>query len=897
MVAPYSWLFTIVSSTSTPTPTPTDPPGEQRTISLPVQSDTWVDDLGSVGPDGPTLWAGSYNYEEFSKATERTYLGFDASALAGKAIVTAELELWNNDAYGCGTSTSGIVAQQVTSAWNAETLTWDNQPPTTDIGQVVARDPGGCADDAPEVDVAWTWQVKDIVQTWASGQNGYGFMLRGVDESADAPMYDRGYHASEADTSNTFDPHPPVLKVTYIDDGGGQNPTPTPGPDTTAPTVIDVEPADSDEEVSPDAQVRVTFSEPVTHASLLLEDIFDGPLTGQTTMSADRRVLTFTPDTGLDSWYWVTVSGARDSAGNTMAEPYEWWFGIGSFVSMAQKQRAKTSAQAGEAAPSVEGAWTHTRKTADGAVVGTSTPELLVKTTGGKRRAVAEVEVEHDPAAPSQGKGLIWVGSAKSGAGSVGLVRVPTGKLSDGWKVRWRARATTGGVTGRWSGWQTFTVDPPASPSAPRVSAQAAEPAFSYDRIQNPAECRALTGPKAYAVKNSYNWCMWGEIGSSVTHTVNGRTMGSLRYDARITLIAHSFTGESKNDQARQANQYKSRQFKLFVYLDQVDRDGKSSIPAAVAGAKAAAQVFPFNLGLAFNPSNKCSVAPVGLNKFIYNSPEGWAQNGGNYTFTSNAADFAGPDHRHRCKLQPQVHMTEQIDDPYGYLMTENPVFRCDSSPAIKTSQGGCVVFKDGRPVFELSKANQVKGPNNQLITNPVKESAQHIWDAWNNASSTVPGDPGKQVPGATWNKALQRNTDTSRKGLGGENRKIAIKQCDISFSDPRPRPPGKRYTKKLVINGVTIVRSCDEFPFAASHQGASKAGTNYSARAILATDNSTSGSWLGWWFERNRVLEKQKFVLRISDSQQPGINGYYPPPPGTDTLADEQIVPDSEAP
>ncbi|MET8389181.1 Ig-like domain-containing protein [Streptosporangium canum] len=50
MVAPYNWPFTITLSTSTPTPTPTDPPGEQRTISLPVQADTWVDDQGSVGP-------------------------------------------------------------------------------------------------------------------------------------------------------------------------------------------------------------------------------------------------------------------------------------------------------------------------------------------------------------------------------------------------------------------------------------------------------------------------------------------------------------------------------------------------------------------------------------------------------------------------------------------------------------------------------------------------------------------------------------------------------------------------------------------------------------------------------------------------------------------------------
>ncbi|WP_345570332.1 hypothetical protein [Nonomuraea rosea] len=107
-------------------------------------------------------------------------------------------------------------------------------------------------------------------------------------------------------------------------------------------------------------------------------------------------------------------------------------------------------------------------------------------------------------------------------------------------------------------------------------------------------------------MKNSYNWCMWGEIGSSVTFTQNGKVVGSLRYDARVTLIAHSFTGERNNNQARQANQYKSRQFKVFFYVDEIDRDGKSDFPAMVAPAKAAADTFPFNLGLAFNPSNKC---------------------------------------------------------------------------------------------------------------------------------------------------------------------------------------------------------------------------------------------------------------------------------------------------
>lgn len=895
MAAPYTWGFTTWSSA--PTPTPTDPSGEQRTIALPVQADTWVDDQGSVGPDAPTLWAGAYVYDEF-KISERIYLRFDTSALAGKTVVDAKLELWNSDAYGCGTSQSGIVAQQVTGPWNANTLTWENQPSVTNVGETTARDPSECADDEPTSDMAWTWQVKDIVQTWAAGQNNHGFMLRGVDESPTAPLYDRGYHASESG-----DPHSPVLKVTYIEDGGSPNPSPspTPGPDTTPPTILDVEPADGTADVAPNAQIKVTFSEPVTDASLLLEDIFEGgEVSGQITMNADRTVLTFTPGSSLASWYWATVSGAKDDAGNTMAEPYEWWFGVGGFLALSQEHsQARAPKDVRTDGLSVSKAWTHVQKADGDARIPTTTPQFMVKVGNpGKRRPDVEVEVEHDPQVPSQGKGLIWSGSVNSGVGFVGLMRMPAGKLSNGWKARWRARATSGGAAGDWSDWQAFTVDSPAASPKRSMSLLAAEPAFSYDRIENPAQCRALGGANGYAVKNSYNWCVWGVIASRTSVYQNGKRIGWAGYAAEFALIAHSFTGESKTNQARLANNYNSRQFKVYLHVNKVVREGGSNIPQWKPVAQAAAETFPFSLGIGFRPSNKCSMAPTGLNGFTYKSPEGWKGEGGNFTFTSDPADFSAPDHRARCKLRPQIHTPEQVAEPYSYLLGETVVFRCDSSPDIKTSKGGCVVWKDGRPVFELSKAAQVKGPGNQLIANPVRESAQHIWDAWNNPAGTRPADPNKKVPGFSWGNPVQRNTDTSKKGLGGKNRKEAIAECDRSFSDARPRPPGVRYTRKLKdAQGNTIYRSCDEFPFAATHQGASKAGTNYSARPILAVDNSTSGSWLGWWFERNRVLEKQKFTVRISDSQEAGVNGYYPPPPGTDTLSDEQLVPDAQAP
>ncbi|MET8337611.1 hypothetical protein [Streptosporangium canum] len=76
------------------------------------------------------------------------------------------------------------------------------------------------------------------------------------------------------------------------------------------------------------------------------------------------------------------------------------------------------------------------------------------------RSSTLSVEVEHDPAATGQGSDLIWSGTSQSAytSGTEASVTVPAGKLSDGWKLRWRARAPAGGVNGTWSPWSTFTI-------------------------------------------------------------------------------------------------------------------------------------------------------------------------------------------------------------------------------------------------------------------------------------------------------------------------------------------------------------------------------------------------------------------------------------------------------
>ncbi|MEV7907810.1 hypothetical protein AB0P04_40010, partial [Streptomyces anulatus] len=81
-----------------------------------------------------------------------------------------------------------------------------------------------------------------------------------------------------------------------------------------------------------------------------------------------------------------------------------------------------------------------------------------------------EFQVEHDPAFPAQGTGLIWSGSATGvQTGTNASVTVPGSTLTDGWKLRWRARAYDGTTYSAWSGWQSLAVDATA-PAAPTIT-------------------------------------------------------------------------------------------------------------------------------------------------------------------------------------------------------------------------------------------------------------------------------------------------------------------------------------------------------------------------------------------------------------------------------------------
>ncbi|MFI9435068.1 MULTISPECIES: DNRLRE domain-containing protein [Streptosporangium] len=105
---------------------------------------------------------------------------------------------------------------------------------------------------------------------------------------------------------------------------------------------------------------------------------------------------------------------------------------------------------------------TPSRKVNGKTVTYTVTPELRATLADPRGdNLTAEFEVEHDPAAPAgQGTGQIWATAlADLPVGSQATAAVPAGKLTDGWQVRWRARAVSATATGTWSDWQELKVD------------------------------------------------------------------------------------------------------------------------------------------------------------------------------------------------------------------------------------------------------------------------------------------------------------------------------------------------------------------------------------------------------------------------------------------------------
>ncbi|MEU4695236.1 N,N-dimethylformamidase beta subunit family domain-containing protein [Actinoplanes sp. NPDC023714] len=146
-----------------------------------------------------------------------------------------------------------------------------------------------------------------------AGDTGY-FATRGADnaplhalrDGADGVngvyRYGAGFPTQSWESANYY------VDVVFTPGGGT--------PDTTPPTVTGRTPAAGATGVATTSAVSATFSEPVTNAAIAVAAV-----TGSTSYNAATNTVTFTPSAALaaNTAHTVTVSGAKDAAGNTMA--------------------------------------------------------------------------------------------------------------------------------------------------------------------------------------------------------------------------------------------------------------------------------------------------------------------------------------------------------------------------------------------------------------------------------------------------------------------------------------------------------------------------------------------------------------------------------------------------
>ncbi|MEU8194597.1 DNRLRE domain-containing protein [Microbispora amethystogenes] len=188
-------------------------------------ADSWVsknEPYSNHGADG-WLRAGT---TKTSADIARVYLKFNTDELAGAIVNDADLIIWNyksggpngalcGDPLGAGTD---ITVQQVTSDWDEQWVTWDEQPTrasgtegTNDAGYNYDASGTWCAKD----EALWH-QVRTMARNWIQdGVPNYGMVLRAVSETAATNW--RQYYSSEYSGGESYPGyrHPPTLMIEY----------------------------------------------------------------------------------------------------------------------------------------------------------------------------------------------------------------------------------------------------------------------------------------------------------------------------------------------------------------------------------------------------------------------------------------------------------------------------------------------------------------------------------------------------------------------------------------------------------------------------------------------------------------------------------------------------------
>ncbi|MGW4959885.1 DNRLRE domain-containing protein [Nonomuraea sp. NPDC004186] len=398
----------------------------------------------------------------------RVHLKFDTPNLTGSTVTDAKLSMNTIDAQNCGAAlTNGIQVARLTGAWDPANVHWANKRAfTTEDASTNFK---GVTMDCATWPDSMEWNVTGIAQDWAAGAADQGLVLKSPGE-ANINNYRVFTSAENTDEFGS----PPKLTLT------------TSGPPS-APTV-------SAPAISPAQAVNgTTVTTSLTpQLAATVTDAAGGDLTGEFEVEHDPAA----PSGQGSGQIWAATSPAVASGGQATVSIPAGKLTDGWKIRWRARAVSSTAASAWSdwqtatvdvPNPTADALQATPSQVINGITVATSlTPALRATVTDPAAQPLrAEFEIEHDPTAPAgQGTGQIWTGALDNVTSSTqATATIPDGKLTDGWKVRWRVRAvnTTTTVGSPWSDWQAVTIDVPDPVSEPAVGALQVTPSEQVD--------------------------------------------------------------------------------------------------------------------------------------------------------------------------------------------------------------------------------------------------------------------------------------------------------------------------------------------------------------------------------------------------------------------------------
>ncbi|MGY4543303.1 myo-inositol-hexaphosphate 3-phosphohydrolase [Arthrobacter sp. UYNi723] len=259
-----------------------------QTVTLTATADTYVSSAATT-----TNYGTAPKLAVDNSPVENAYLKFDLSALAGKTVVSAKLQLRATTSGSTGTQNVRLVTDDT---WIESGLTYSTRPA---LGSSVLGSLGPVSSNT-------NYEVT-LSASALQGELG-GILSLGIN----------GTSSDGADFGSRETTTPPKL-VLQLGSGTG-----TPPGDTTAPTVTSVTPAENAPDAAVTGNVTATFSEAMDSTTVnnttftLAEGTSTTPVDAVVTLSNNTATLDPTANLKPGTQYTARVSGAKDSAGNTV---------------------------------------------------------------------------------------------------------------------------------------------------------------------------------------------------------------------------------------------------------------------------------------------------------------------------------------------------------------------------------------------------------------------------------------------------------------------------------------------------------------------------------------------------------------------------------------------------